>query len=47
MNRKVYRDENPKLFRSNLVANAVCLPMVAGASALLLADAAKEFGLLH
>ena len=39
MNRKVYREQNPTLFRSNVIANLIVFPMVAAGSALYLADA--------
>lgn len=47
MNRKVYRGENPKLFRNNVIANIVMLPLVAAGSAFFVADAVKAIGFLR
>lgn len=39
MSRKVYREQDPQLFRNNVIANLVVFPLVASGSALYLADA--------
>ena len=39
MNRKVRRKENPKLFRNNVIINVVALPLLAGGSVVLVAEA--------
>jgi hypothetical protein len=41
MNRRVHREEEPTLFRNNVIANIAIFPLVAGGTALFVADAVR------
>lgn len=43
LNRKVYRDENPSLFRANVLANIVMFPLMASGSGLFLVESLDTF----
>jgi len=47
MNRKVYRDKDPSLFRNNVIANIIVFPFVAAGSVLFMGDALKALGVIR